>query len=96
MDSFARCTKEKNKGFGDMPQQADFFKNARQGIFEKMVSVHTLTLLAILRIVGSEAGQTALSVADSNGRKKENEQIDKEWKRSTGHVILFLLPPLDR
>lgn len=45
------------KGFGDAPQQAYIFKNPDQGFYENMVSVSTLTLLAILRIVGSEAGR---------------------------------------
>lgn len=67
-----------------MPQQAYFFKNARQGVFEKMVSVYTLTLLAILRIVGSEAGQTALSVADSNGRKKRMNRLINNRKEVPG------------
>ncbi len=50
-----------------MPQQAHIFKNPDQGFLENMVSVHTLTLLAILRIVRGE-GQTApFAVACGNG-----------------------------
>lgn len=52
---------ERKKGFGDAPQQADIFKNPDQGFYENMVSVSTLTLLAILRIVGSEAGRQPLN-----------------------------------
>lgn len=43
-----------------MPQQAHIFKNPDQGFLENMVSVHTLTLLAILRIVRGEGADSSL------------------------------------
>ncbi|MBD5469114.1 MAG: hypothetical protein HDR21_13310 [Lachnospiraceae bacterium] len=63
--------KRKIRGLGICPNKQIFSKTPDRGIFEKMASVYTLAMLAILRIVGSEAGQTALSVADSNGRKEK-------------------------
>lgn len=67
MDSPMRNAWREKKGFGDVPQQAHIFKNPDQGFLENMVSVSTLTLLAILRIVEGQGADSPLCVACGNG-----------------------------
>lgn len=74
-----------------MPQQAHIFKNPDQGFLENMVSVHTLTLLAILtilRIVGGEGGrQSPLPLPQTTVEKGEYEKMSGDRKDGINRII---------